>query len=343
MSVTPGQLVIVGSANMPDVDGSAAGGAVNFATIMNFNDVTPAQTVNYVSSSASDTAATLTATGRDNSGVIQNETKTLNGTTAVSGSQTFERLLKGVAGGTTMVGDGAIISSSAVVTGTAQAGAAASSSADATITLASGQGASCAAGMVLRITNNVPSGVANFLRRIISLNGDVASVNRDWGTVPTSSTTYSVYHGQLFDISPNQVTQNRRPFYNVASDISGGSTRIYYEKGFVVNNNTATTATSANIIKQVDPSAGTLDFALANALNDTATVANRQTAPSSGITAFSSGTAPQTIAVPSPQNLPAGTAPNSGGAQAVWWRLTLSPGLAATKTSFSMRVAVQTT
>jgi hypothetical protein len=156
MSVLPSDLVFYGSANMPDVDGSTTGGALSTAILINFNDITPTGTMNYVSSSASDTAAIITLSGRDSTGVIQAEAKTLTGTTAVSGTQSFERLMKGVASGTTAVGDIAAISNTAVVTGTAQAGAAASASASATITLQSGQGASCTIGMIIRITNNSP-------------------------------------------------------------------------------------------------------------------------------------------------------------------------------------------
>lgn len=343
MSVLQSDVAFIGSANMPDVDGATAGGGPTFATIVIFDDIAPSGTVDYVSSAAGDTAVTLTTTGRDGTGVIQTETKTLTGTTVVAGGQTFERLLKGVTGGTTAVGDVAIISHTPVVTGTAQAGTAATASASAAITLAAGQGASCATGMILRITNNLPAGVQNMLRRIVAINGDVISVNRDWGTVPSSATTYSVNHGMLFDLLPNQVTQNRRPFYNAASDVSGGATRTYYEKGFFVNNNTTTALTVASIIKQLDPASGTLDFALTTALDDTGTVANRQTAPAAGITAFSSGAAPQTIAVPAPGNLPSGTAPNVAGTQGVWLRLTLAAGLAAAKNNFTMRVAATTT
>jgi hypothetical protein len=251
--------------------------------------------------------------------------------------------MKGVASGTTAVGDIAAISNTAVVTGTAQAGAAATTTASATITLAAAQGASCAIGMIIRITNNLPSGVNNQLRRIVAISTDTISVNRDWGTVPTSSTTYGVYHGMLFDILPNLVTQNRRPFYNVASDVTGGSNRTYYEKIFVVDTNTTTALTVASVIKQADPSSGTLQFALTNSLNDTSTIANRQTLPTVAITAFSSGAAPQTIAVPSPQNLPSGTAPNAAGAQGIWLSLLLTAGLAAAKTSFTLRVTGTTT
>lgn len=343
MSVLPSDLCFYGSASMPDVDSATTGGAFNTAILINFNDITPNGTMDYVSSASGDTAAIITLSGRDASGVIQTEAKTLTGTTAVTGSQTFERLMKGVASGTTAVGDIAAISHTAVVTGTAQAGTAATSTASATITVASGQGASCAVGMIVRITNNLPSGVNFQLRRIVAIATDVISVNRDWGTAPTSASTYTVNHGMLFDILPNQVTQNRRPFYNVASDVSGGSNRTYYEKIFAVDTNTTTALTVASLIKQADPSSGTLQFALTNSLNDTATVANRQTTPATGITAFSTGSAPQTINVPSPQNLPSGAAPNAAGAQGVWLSLLLTAGLAAAKTSFTLRITGTTT
>lgn len=348
MAANPSNIVFYGSANMPTADGTTTGGAVSFSTRVMFTDVAANGTVDYVSSSASDTAATLAVTGRDATGVIQTETKTLTGTTPVTGAQTFERLLEAVAGGTTAVGDIAAISHTAVVTGTAQAAANTSGNTGAQITLQAGQGASCSIGQIIRITNNLPAGVNFQLRYIVALSGDVATVNEDWGTLPTSSSTYGVYNGFLLEKAPNQVTEIIRVFDNVAADVAGGSTRYFYAKIFAVNNNTATALTAASIIKQVDPSglyaaSGALDFALTNALNDTATVANRQTAPASGITAWSSGAAPQTINVPSPQNLPSGAAPNSAGAQGVWLRLTLPAGTAAAKGSVTMRGTGQST
>src|SRR5262245_18772454 len=141
MSVLKANLRFYGSANMPDSDGSTTGGAVDFSKKVVFTDINPTGTVDYVSSSASDTAATLQAFGRDATGVIQNETKTLTGTTIVAGSQSFERLLKGLAAGTTAVGDIAIIAHTATISGhTAQGGGNSSGITDAYITLQSGDG-----------------------------------------------------------------------------------------------------------------------------------------------------------------------------------------------------------
>jgi hypothetical protein len=339
MSVIPSDLVFVGSANMPDANGATTGGAINSAKRVFFSDLAATGTVNYVSSVAGDTGVIITTHGRDGAGIIQTEAKTLTGTTPVAGTQSFERLLKGLTSGTAATGDVAVISNTTVGTAaqTAQSGAAATASASASITLASGHGASCSIGQIIRIVNNSPAGVNFQLRRIIELSGDIAYVNRDWGTVPTSATTYSVHRGMLFDILPIQVTENRRLFYNASADVVGGSSRAYYEKIFAVNWNASTALTLASIIKQTDPSAGTLDFALTTALNDTATTANRLDTAPTGIGSWSSGAAPQTINVPSPQNLVNGAAPNAANAQGIWLRLTLAAGTAATKTSFDMR------
>jgi hypothetical protein len=344
MSVLESDVEFYGSANMPNGDGVTTGGALNTAILIFFSDISPTGTVDYVSSSASDTATTIETYGRDATGVIQTETKTLGGTTKVTGSQSFERLLQGAAGGTTAVGDIAILSHTAIISGhTAQGGGAASGSTAAYIQLQSGDGASCAIGQIIQITNNLPSGAQYQLRRIIRLNGDYAYVNKAWSTVPSSSTTYDVNEGILFESGPNQVTQCRRPFYNASADVPGGSTKTYYEKIFAVNNNTATTLTVVNISKQADPSAGAFEFALCNSLNDTATIAARQNYTPTGVGSFTTGASPQTIAVPSPQNLPNGAAPNTAGAQGIWLSLQLAPGTAATKTSLQMQAQGQST
>src|SRR5689334_23297891 len=113
MSVKPNEIRFYGSANMPEADGVTTGGAIDFACKIVFNDITPNGLMDYVSSSASDTATTIAVTGRDATGVLVTETKTLTGTTVVNGSQTFERLMKGIQGGTTAVGDIAAIAHTA--------------------------------------------------------------------------------------------------------------------------------------------------------------------------------------------------------------------------------------
>jgi hypothetical protein len=340
MSVLPSDLIFYGSANSPDVDGSTTGGAIATATSITFSDLTSTGALTYFSSAAADTATILTVSGRDATGAIQTEAKTLTTPQiGVAGSQSYERLMKMVVSGTGATGDVAALSSSTVVTGTAQGATAATSTASAQLTLQSGQGASVAVGQILRITNNLPAGAQYQMRRIIALSGDVVTVNRDWGTVPSSASTYDVRRGMLAEQAPNTITQVRRPFYNVSSDVTGGSTRTYFEKVFAANTNAATALTSASIQKIVDPSSGTLDFALETTLGGAGSVANRQTVPSSGITSFSSGAAPQTIVVQGTGNL----APASASPQGVWLRLTLTAGLAAAKTSETMQIIGSTT
>lgn len=337
MSVNESDIRFYASANMPQDNTSTSGGAIDFTTGIFFSDIGSTQTMDYVSSSASDTAATLQCYGRDSTGVIVSETKTLTGTTVVTGSQSFERLLKGVAAGTTAVGRIAAISHTKVISAhTAQSGGAASGSIAPFITLQSGDGATAAVGNIVRCTNNSPSGVQFQLARIIRLSGDIAYVDGAWGTVPTSATTYDIHQGFLFDLTPNQVTTMRRPFYDMSADAAGGSSRTYNEKIFAVNNNTTTALTNVTVSKQTDPSAGTFNIALCSALNDSGTVANRLTTPGSGITAYTSGSAPQSIS--SSVNLISGNAPNSAGALGIWLKEVLAAGTAAAKSSYDIRV-----
>ena len=347
MSVNSSELRFYGSANMSDGDGTTQGGAVSFSTKVSFADITPNGTMDYVSSSASDTTVTLAVTGRDTTGVLQTETKTLSGTTPVAGSQTFERLEKAVAGGTSAVGDVAALSHTAVVSAhTMQVGAAnASGTTPPLAKLQSGDGASVAAGQIIRITGGTGAGQ---LRQIMAVNpggagADVVSVDRNWGTLPDATSTYGVYQGFYLELAPSQITQVRRLFPSAQADVGGGSTRTFYEKIFAVNVDTATALTGAAILKQTDPASGTIDFALTTALNDSGSVANRQTAPASGIGSFSSGSAPQSISVPGSGNLPSGATPNSAGAQGVWVRMTLTAGLAPAKGSWSMRATGSST
>jgi hypothetical protein len=360
MSVLMRDLLLRGSANMPDADGATTGGAVSFSKKVSFVDITPTGTVDYISSSASDTGTVITIFGRDGTGTIISEAKTLTGTAFVIGSAQFERLMKGLMTGTVAVGDVAAVAHTAILSArTAQGASNGTGVTDASITLQSGDGASCAIGDIIRI-NGTQGGAQNQLREIIALSGDIAYLSADWRSpgLPTGSTTYSVYQGMIFNLSYGtgasdtnyQVTEIRRPFYNAASDVSGGSTRNYYEKLFAINVNTVTALTVVTLVKQADPSAGTLNFALNNGgtgatqgLNGTDVVANRQTAPTV-VTAFSSGAAPQTISTPNSNNsLPNGASPNSAGAQGVWLQLQLAAGLAPTKTSFTQRIAGQTT
>ena len=135
MSVTPNNIVAYGSVNMPEADGVAVGGAVDFTKRVAFYDIILAGTVDVVSSSASDTATKMQVTGRDPTGVIQTPAAvTLTGTTPATGSQTFERLLAAVItggaigsltnpGGTAAIGDVAVVNAAARGEGKCRGGA----------------------------------------------------------------------------------------------------------------------------------------------------------------------------------------------------------------------------
>jgi hypothetical protein len=368
MSVLPSDIVVYGSANMPEVDGATAGGAADFSRRVAFYDVTPAGALDVISSSSSDTATKIAYYGRDVAGAIHNQTLTLNGQNWVNGSLSLERLLYAALsgasasgpvanpGGTPAVGDvalaahGCVLPSGSVTTDatvrTAQTGSTNhSGTTPALCKLQSGDAAGVSAGQIIWTRSGTGS---NQLRQIIATAGygtDVVAVSRDWGTVPDGTTTYKILQGMLFEISPNPVTSVIRMFSTSAADAPTGSQRTYYEKVFVVNNNTATALTGAQIQlaneTPVLPAGALLDMALTTVLNDTGTVANRQTAPSSGAGSFI--TQPALVDVPSPGNLPPGAAPNAAGAQGVWLRLTLPAGTTAYKGAVDLRTQGTTT
>lgn len=63
MSVLPSDIVVYGSANMPEADGAINGGPVDFSRRIAFYDIAPAGSVDAISSSASDTATEITFYG----------------------------------------------------------------------------------------------------------------------------------------------------------------------------------------------------------------------------------------------------------------------------------------
>lgn len=122
----------------------------------------------------------------------------------------------------------------------------------------------------------------------------------------------------------------RRMFYNAIANATGGATKTFYEKCFFKNNNGTNSLLSAQISKTADPAA-LMAFALENAVNDTESVANRLTAPST-VTAFDS----------TAKNVP-GTDLASGAAIGCWMQMTLPAGTAPQETTFTMQIAGSTT
>ena len=258
------------------------------------------------------------------------------------------------------VGDVAAISNTAVISGhIAQTGSANhSGTTPALMKLQSGDGASVSPGQIIRTTSGTGP---NQLRMIIATSGygtDVVAISRDWSTVPDNTTVYGVFQGMLFETGfassgsaygdPSPITSVIRCFSTSAADVPTGSARYYFEKVFVVNNNTATALTGAQVEVASEtptlPSGALLDAALTTALNDTNTCNPRQQASSFVPTGSGSFvTQPAFVSVPSPGNLPSGAAPNSAGAQGVWLRLTLPAGTAAYKGSADLRTQGTTT
>ena len=356
MSVTLNEVVLYGSADMPEADGVTVGGAVDFTKRVAFYDIPATGALDVVSSSASDTATKIQVSGRDSTGTIVTPAAvTLTGTTVLAstfGGQTFQRLLAGVItggaiaslsdpGGTPAVGDVAAIAHTREISGhTAQNGSAnTTGTTPPTFVMQSGDGATIGAltyaglGLVIRITGGTG---ANQLRMIAaqyssaSYGADTVAVNRDWNVIPDNTSTYDIAFGMLFDILPNPVVAITRIFSTAAADVPGGSTRVYYEKVFDVNTDTVTSLTNAAIQVLSEspslPSGATLDLALTKVLNDTATSTNRQTLPTNGdASALTFVVQPSPIdIIASPGSLPAGN--DAAVAQGMWFRLTLLAG-----------------
>lgn len=373
MSVTPNQVVIYCSANMPEADGATIGGAVDFTKRMTFYDVASTMALDVVSSSASDTAVKVQVTGRDASGTIQTPASvTLTGTTLIAstfGGQTFQRLNAGVItggvintlanpGGTTAVGDIAVLGHTRVVAAhTAQAGSANTTGiTPPTFKLQAGDGTTIGAltyaglGLIIRTTGGTGP---NQLRYICAqyaagtYGTDVVAVNRDWGTLPDATTTYDIAYGMLFDISPNAVLAITRAFATAAADVPGGSSRTFYEKAFMVNQNATIAFTTAaiQVLSETGtlPSGALLDLALTKVLNDTATDANRQTLPANGdASSLTFVTQPSAInVIASPGSLPAGGV--AAQAQGFWLRLTLPAGTSVYNGVADLRTTGSTT
>jgi len=368
MSVVPSDIVVYGSAYMPEADGAVTGGPIDFTRRVAFYDIAPTGSVDVISSSPSDTATKITYYGRDKTGVILSQTLILDGQTWVLGSLSLERLLyaalsgasaNGPAadpGGTPAVGDvalaahGCALPSGSVtidtLVRTAQSGSANhNGTTPALFKLQLGDGGNVSPGQIIWTKSGAG---LNQLRQIIATTGygnDVVAVSRDWSAVPDNTTTYKILQGMLFEASPNPVTAIIRLFSTSAADAPTGTQRSYYEKVFIVNNNMSTALTGVQIELASDmpnlPSGALLDLALTTALNDTGSIENRQTAPTEGVGSFVAQ--PAFVPVPRPGNLPPGAMPNEIGGQGVWLRLTLPAGTGAYKGSADLRTQGTTT
>lgn len=93
MSVLASDLVAYAAANMPNTDSATNGGAIDATRRCDFTQMAANDTVRVVSSASGDTTQTVTIRGRLASGAIAQEVLSLNGTTVVTSTNTYERLL----------------------------------------------------------------------------------------------------------------------------------------------------------------------------------------------------------------------------------------------------------
>jgi len=332
MSIIRSDMVIYGSANMQESDSGAQGGAIATTKRVVFDDLSTTDTVQIVSSDATDADPdAVTVYGRDAGGSIVSETELINGQTPVTTAQSFERLMKCTISAGSPAGDVAVEKSTATRDNTAQGGSDATSSEAAYMTLdASASGMDDTYnGMVLRINGGTGSGQ---IRRIVDYDGTnkYAYVDRDWGTTPDATSEFVISEGVVF---ANGETEIRRPFYDVSADVAGGSERTFYEKVFVKNTNSVNSLLSMTVSEEADPSTK-IEFALEDAVDDSGTSTDRTTAPAAGEiggTGFDSAT--KTLAT----ETDAGTADlAAGSAIGVWLKLTLAAGDAAAKSTYTI-------
>lgn len=138
---------------------------------------------------------------------------------------------------------------------------------------------------------------------------------------------------------PSGISYVRRPFYNVAADIEGGSSKTYYEKIFIRNNNTLNDLLNAGIAELQTGLYNQISFALENYCNFNAsysanTSTNRLTAPT--VDLHPSGFDSNVKLLIEDTNLQA------TGAIGVWLALTISPGASAEKNVYGLAVSGST-
>ena len=128
---------------------------------------------------------------------------------------------------------------------------------------------------------------------------------------------------------PINVTEARRPFYDVAAEASGGSAVDYYEKIFFYNSNAVSALTSATIAEIAGGAAALIDFMLPATLDDSGTSPDRITAPAG---TFDSAT----------KNVANSQSHSPVSGQGVWIHLSLPAGTAANNTTYTLRESGQT-
>lgn len=94
MPIAASDLIAYGSASRPEDDSSTTGGAIDLTDRPSPMTLAADDTLEMVSSQAGDTTQVVTVTGRGTDGAILTDNQTVNGTTIVTFTGTFERVLK---------------------------------------------------------------------------------------------------------------------------------------------------------------------------------------------------------------------------------------------------------
>lgn len=94
MSVINTQLVVYVASEMPEDNTGVVGGVIDSGVRASYDDLVSSNQIIIYSASGEDTSQTLTLAGRSVGGAPISETMSLNGTTHVTSSYTYDRILK---------------------------------------------------------------------------------------------------------------------------------------------------------------------------------------------------------------------------------------------------------
>jgi hypothetical protein len=236
--------------------------------------------------------------GDDMAGDNADQSQLVNGQTPVAYSPTYKRIHRVRASNFNQSNGWCIESQTPITTGTAQGGTAT------TIQLDAGA-PTLARGDVIRLTGGTAAGK---IRSIIEWDdGTKTAIVKDWEAgPPDATTTYTVAKGLVTSFT---IVEVRRLFVNVPTPPAAGAQVKYYDK-MHFRNDGGDLFTGVQL-SLVDPS-GKVKFGVAaDGINDSATIANRLTAPA-GVTF-------DTVPVALP-NL------DGGDAIGIWVELTRDPG-----------------
>ena len=147
-------------------------------------------------------------------------------------------------------------------------------------------------------------------------------------------TTYSNITGALIATLQEGVSGVRRPFYDAAADSAGGSSRTFYEKVFVTNQNDVNALLSAQITEVASGLNSEIDFAIESGTEGGQTVPRRTGIDSvpTGVTVFGAGAT----------NFP-GTDLGANENRGMWLQMTLAAGASATNSFYQFQVTGNTT